>query len=1107
MSGIENKMVESIPNNEKKDALLKLYLEKKKASNTRQEIPPLPTRENIPLSFGQERLWFLYRLEQKNPIYNRPVILRFRGKLKIAILEASINKIVDRHETLRTIFPEVNGVPVQRVQAPIEIELLIEDLIHYPENKRLAIAKKRVVMMANEPFDLETGPLVREKLYRLGLEDHILAFITHHIVFDAWSETLFVNEIAAYYEAFENQQPDGLPRLPIQYGDYAQWQRDQVKGEAYQNKLAYWVKQLKDVQVLELPLDQPRPASQSFEGGIYSFELPASLTRALKDFSKQEGITLFMTLLASFQVLLHRYTGKEDFVVGSPVAGRQQMDTEKLIGVFINTIAIRANLAGNPTFREYLLRTRKVILEALSYQDTPFEKVVEVTQPERMQDRHPLFQVLFNFENIPQPTEKVSNLKIERIEISLEGSQFDLSLEIIERNNKLIGTVRFNTDLFFPDTIQRISAHYRNLLEVILTKPKQKIGTLPLLSKIEQHQILVRWNNTHAEYPSNYCIHELFEKQVERIPDHLAVISPPDIGRKESEKFLTYRELNERANQLAHYLRKLGVGADDLVTICMERSLELIVGILGILKAGGAYVPLDPSYPEERLLTMVEDIGGKVIITQKNLAKIFFYKERPVICLDSDWGKILTENIENPVLNTTSGNLAYVIYSSGSTGMPKGIMIGHKSLVNYIWFGLNEYSINEGSNILQFSSISFDMSVAEIFSGLISGASLILRSEEMVYSISSFFEVCDKYQISHLKLPTPFWAQVSHALDGNQIRFPASLKWISAAGDRLKKEDILPWQKYRTNHPVLVNEYGPSETTGSTTYFILSVNDVFTSQPPIGRPIPNVQTYILDEHLCPLPVGAIGELYIGGSGVGRGYLNQPGLTAEKFIPNPFSTEPGSRFYKSGDLARYLSDGNIDFVGRIDQQVKIRGYRVELGEIESVLGNHEAIKQTIVQAFEHPSGGKYLVAYIILNYGHPADGNEFQKYLKQKLPGFMVPDKYVILDSFPMTPSGKINRLMFPTPKYTRPKLNSQVIAPRTPIEKTLVIIWTEVLGIPVIGVNDNFFELGGHSLMVTQVVSRINQQYPMSLTIRNIFDTPTIADLATVIEEQIKSAS
>ncbi|WAN69719.1 amino acid adenylation domain-containing protein [Moorena producens JHB] len=1076
-----------------KRKLLEHQLKQKlKNTNDKSTITPRENPQSIPLSFSEERMWILDRLEPGNPAYNRPTNIRLTGSLKVNALERAINEIVGRHEVFRTSFPAVDGQPIQAIAPNLTVKLLIIELSHLPSNERETEVKRIAVEEAQHRFDLSKLPLIQAKLLRLSQEENILLLTMHHIIFDGWSAGVLLKELAVHYEAFTTGKSSPLPPLPIQYADFAIWQRQRLQGERLESQLAYWKKQLGgSLPVLELPTDRPRRPVQTFQGAKQNLLLPQNLSDSLKELSLRAGVTLFMTLLAAFQILLYRYTGEEDIIVGTPIAGRDSIEIEQLIGVFINTLVLRTQLNGNFTFSELLAQVREVALGAYAHQDIPFEKLVEELQPERDLSHTPIFQVLFQLKNLPSQVVEVQGLRIDNCQLETGMAMLDLTLEIEEQSTGLSCLFKYNSDLFDATTIERMAGHFQVLLEGIVANPQQPVYQLPLLTETERHQLLVEWNDTATDYPQYQCIHQLFEEQVELTPDAVAVVF--------EDKHLTYRQLNNRANQLAHYLRSLGVVPEVLVGICVERSLEMVVGLLGILKAGGAYVPLDPNYPVERLTYMLADSQVPLLLVKQKLQSGFPEREAQVVCLDKDWSVISGYSKENLASLATSACLAYVIYTSGSTGRPKGVEIEHRSLINFAQASRTEYGINKSDRVLQFASISFDAAAEEIYPYLLSGGTLVLRTEQMLSSVSTFWQTCRQWGITVLDLPTAYWQQMMTELE-TAVKgvFPESVRLVIIGGERALPWLVKNWQKLMDEVPQLVNSYGPTEATVVTALHKIRASDTIQQEVPIGRAIANVQIYILDRHLQPVPIGVPGELYIGGVQLARGYLNRPELTQEKFIPSPFSNEPGSRLYKTGDLARYLRDGNIEFLGRIDNQVKIRGFRIELSEIEATLTEYPQVKEAVVIAREDIPGDKRLVAYFVSGETVPTV-SELRSFLKKKLPDYMVPSAFVTLESLPLTPNGKIDRRGLPAPDISQAS-ETTFVPPNTPTEELLGAIWSQVLGIEKIGIDHNFFELGGHSLKATQVISRIQETFSLEFPLRHLFESPTLRELAKIIE-------
>ncbi|MBF2063676.1 MAG: amino acid adenylation domain-containing protein [Calothrix sp. C42_A2020_038] len=1044
--------------------------------------------ENLPLSFAQQRMWFLYQLDRENPFYNESLQVEIAGVLNIAALQQSINDIILRHEVLRTNFLTVEGKPVQRIHPYSPITLPFIDLQGFND----AEVEKVVTEEVRQPFDLENGSLLRFLLMRLGPDSHRLVLTMHHIITDGWSMGIFLKELSILYHNVVCQVSTPLSKLPIQYPDFAAWQRQWLTEDVLVEQLNYWKQQLAEAPpLLELPYDRPRPSVQTYRGATKEFQIDQNLTKQLQTLSQKSGTTLYTTLLAAYTTLLYRYTGQEDICVGSPFANRNRTEVEPLIGFFVNTLVLRAQIKENPSFLEFLQQLQKIVLNAHAHQDVPFEQVVEVVKPERSPSYNPLFQVMFVLENFSIDAFELPGIRVTPKLVERGISQFDLSLSMWQTQKGLIASWEYNSDLFDADTVVRMASNFETLLKSIATNPEQRISELSLLTDKEQHQILVEWNNTYTEYP-NKTIHQMFEEQVQRTPEAIALES--------AEEKLTYEELNLRANQLAHHLQSLGVAPDVLVGLCVERSQYMIIGLLAILKAGGAYVPLDPNYPQERLAYMLKDSQVSVLLTQQHLIDLLPDGAK-VVCLDID--AIYRDGThQNPVTGVRPENLAYIIYTSGSTGKPKGVMIEHQSLVNFIEAAKVEYAIGFGDRVLQFASISFDVAAEEIYTCLTSGGTLVLRTDEMISSVSIFLQKCHEWQLTVLDLPTAYWHQLTSELVTTGQILPTTVRLIIIGGEAVLAETLKLWQEYVNNKltqsPLLINAYGPTETTVEATTFNLSrfvLDNVL--QIPIGRPIGNVQTYILDKYLQPVPIGVPGELYIGGAGLAREYLNRPELTVEKFIQNPW--QKSQRLYKTGDIVRYLPDGNIVFLGRIDNQVKIRGFRIELGEIETALTAHPEIKEAVVIVREDEPGKKRLVAYVVMSEMSHLTAlqiqNTLRDFLKQKLPDYMAPSVFVILDVLPLTPTGKIDRRALPTPSVNID--SERFVAPRTPREETLAAIWKDVLKLKQIGIHDNFFELGGDSIISIQIIARANQ-VGLKLTPKQLFQHQTIAELASV---------
>jgi amino acid adenylation domain-containing protein len=1047
-------------------------------------------------SFSQQRLWLLDQLEPGTSTYNTHKAIRLSGALDAGALQRSLGEIVSRHEALRTTFTAVDGEPVQVIAPSMDVELSTEDLSGLPQAEREARATRSAGEEARRPFDLERGPLVRARLLRLGEEEHLLLYTMHHIVTDGWSTGVFWRELGALYEAFSSGEPSPLVEPAIQYADFAVWQRGWLTGEVLEEQLGYWRHQLSDLPALELPTDRPRPAAvQAHRGARQRLELPEGSTRALKELARMEGATLFMVLLAAFQVLLSRYSGQEDIAVGTPIAGRNRPGDEGLIGRFVNTLVMRTDLSGDPTFRELLGRVREAALGAYDHQDLPFERLVEELQVHRDLSRVPLSPVMLALQNVPRESLQLPGLNLEQQEVEGGTVKYDLFFSMSEEKG-LKGGLAYNADLFDEAMIGRMVGHFRTLLEGIVAAPDRHLSELPLLTEEELHQLLEEWNGTETPYSQDRCIQELFEEQVERTPDAVAVVF--------EEQQLTYRELNRRANQLAHHLRALGVGPGVLVGICAERSVEVVVGLLGILKTGGAYVPLDPAYPKERLSFMLEDARAPVLLTQERLVGGLPEHVATVVRLDADWPVIAQEAEENPTSGTAADDLAYVIYTSGSTGRPKGVMIEHRALSSYVAAAIAAYEITASDRVLQLASLSYDGSVEEVFPCLTSGATLVLRSDRMIDSMQRFGRECGERAISVLFMPTAFWHELVSAFEREKLTLPPSVRLVSFGGQKALAQRVAQWHEGQTATPArLFNTYGPTEATVVATLCELrpeAGQGNAKREVPIGRPLGDTRVYILDGNLNPAPIGVPGELHIGGSCLARGYLNRPELTSERFIPDPFSDAPEARLYKTGDTARWRSDGNIEYVGRIDDQVKIRGFRVEPAEVEATLEEHAALQGVAVVVRNDSSGDERLVAYMV-PHRHPAPTvGELRGYLKERLPEYMVPSAFVTLEALPLTPNGKIDRRALQAPDPAGLRAENAYAEPRTRAEEVLAGIWEEVLGLGRVGIHDDFFELGGHSLLATRVVSRVGDALRVELPLRYLFETPTVAGLAERIE-------
>ncbi|MGB6479856.1 MAG: amino acid adenylation domain-containing protein [Candidatus Sulfotelmatobacter sp.] len=1037
---------------------------------------------SIPLSIAQQQVWLHGQLAAGVPLYNEVLILERVGPLEREALDRSFAEIIRRHETLHTTFAVEDGSPAQIIAEHHEMELPITELSGSTSQNREASVLRIATEEARQLFDLTKGPLIRARLLRLSKQNHILVVTLHTIIADEWSLSILSDELATLYEAYSAGEPSPLPDLPIRYADYLHSQRDWLQGDVLDSHISYWRKRLADLPVLELPTDRARPQVQGFRGARESLQLPRNLSESLKDLSELESVPFFVTLLAAFQTLLSRYTGQRDVVVGSIAPGREEVGTENLIGLFAHTVLIRTEIERDATFRELLGRVSDLWQRDCEYQNMPFDRLVGEFQLGRDLSRNPLFQVLVSF--TPPMSAARGGWEIMNLEVDDSAAKVDLQLQLCDRAaDGIFARFTYNTDIFDAATIRRMAGHFQRLLEGVVANPDQRLSKLPLLTQPETHQLLAERNNTRTNYPKDRPLHHLFESQVDRTPEATAVAF--------GNESLTYRELNQRANQLAHHLVSLGVGPDVLVGILVERSLEMVVGLLGILKAGGAYVPLDPAYPSERIAFMLEDSEVAVLLTQRHLLETISDSRARVVVLDTDWHEIATAQTDNPVHRSGAENLAYVIYTSGSTGKPKGVQIPHRALVNFLTSMSHTPGMTEADRLLSVTTLSFDIAGLELYLPLIVGAAVEIVSREVS---SDGYQLLSKLVSSGATVmqatPVTWRMLIEAGWEGTP-----NLK-ILCGGEAISRK--LATQLLQRGGS-LWNMYGPTETTiWSTCCRIASEHEPIV----IGRPIANTEIFILDELLQPVPIGVAGELHIGGEGLARGYLKRPELTAEKFIASPFAQHPDARLYKTGDLARYRPNGDIECLGRIDHQVKLRGFRIELGDIESALRQHRGLNDTVVVAREDTPGDKRLVAYFVPSQEAPATVGELRDFLKEKLPKYMVPAVFVALEAMPLTPNGKVNRRALPAPEQTSLAPSENFAAPTNDLEFQLVTIWQEVLGVRPIGIRDSFFELGGNSLVAVRLMQRIEQAFGKHLSIATLFQAPTIEQLAGILRQK-----
>ncbi len=1090
----------------------------------------------FPVSYAQKALWLMSRFEPLSAAYNIATAFRLTGTLDVDVLERCLNEIVRRHEVLRTTIAMIEERLVQIVYPSHSLRIASVELGHLHEHERALRVTQLATEHAQEPFDLSRLPLIRVKLLRLTPSEYVLLLSMHHIIADGWSVGVFVRELATLYRSFSAGQSSPLSELSLQYADYAIWQEEWLKGEVLETQLSYWRRQLAGMPaVLELPSDRSRPAVESFKGETYSVALSTNLTTKLKALSRREDTTLFMTLLAAFQTLLYRYTGQPDVVVGSPIANRNQAEIEQLIGFFVNTLVMRTDLSGNPRFNELMQRVREMTLAAYEHQDMPFERLVEELQPERDLSRSPLFQVMFILQNTPGAELELGGLSLSRMEVDNRTAKFDLTLSMLEEaGGGLSGSLEYNTDLFDASSIWRLADHFEVILSAIVAEPQQRIEDLPLMSSLEREQVVVKWNRTAESYGQDQCFDQLFDEQVARTPEAVAV--------QYAGEYLNFAELNARSNQLAHYLRSLGVGADTLVGICVERSLEMVVGLLGIMKSGAAYVPLDPAYPQQRVALVMADSEIAVLLTQRHLVSQLPVAGVDVVCLDSDWETISRQSEQTPARISTAANLAYTIYTSGSTGQPKGVQISHRALTNFLCSVQREPGFTADDVLISVTTLSFDMAGLELYRPLMIGARLVIASRETAADGRELAQAIADSGATVMQATPATWRMLLDA------EWAGSKKLKMVCGGEALSGELA--QKLLARGAELWNIYGPTETTIWST--LKRVEQVSRGIVELGRPIANTQIYILDGRQQPVPVGVPGELYIGGDGLARGYIHRADLTAERFVPDPFSEEGGRRLYRTGDRARYLADGQIEFLGRLDHQVKIRGHRIELGEIEVALEQHPSVGEAIVVARSEADGDQRLVAYVVadpatemaaaaempetaaqhaevtsqwqmawdqtyaqaaappadptLNFsgwnssytGAPSLEPRLRNYLGERLPSYMIPSAFVLLSQMPLTPNGKVNRREL-AQLAVGAVTEETYVAPRNEIEESVAATWAEVLGVSQVGVQSNFFELGGHSLRATQVISRLNKRFGVELSLRSLFQAPTVAALAEKI--------
>lgn len=1052
-----------------------------------------------PLSPGQEAMWLICQIAPESVAYNIFITAKIHAYLEIAVVNRVWQKIIEKHPILRTTYTSYEGKPVQQVNQQENFKVEVIDASDWSEDQLV----EKIYAIADRPFNLEKDSVLRVNLFTRSAAEHILLLTMHHIAGDMWSYNLLLSEFQALYpeevEQFSQQQTETAPDSWNEnktYANFVQWQAAMLSGNRGEKLWQYWQQQLAgELPILHLLPDKPRPPVKTYQGASYIVKLDEQLTEKLRYLASASNTSLYQILLTAFYVQLYRYTNQTDILIGSPMRGRTAKEFKEIVGYFSNLTVLRVSVQENATFTELLAQVGKIVRQAQKHQDYPFSLLADKLQPQRDTSRSPLCQVSFAWQALTWCEAKNNSLHLQKSLLRMEpylkgqrGGHLDLSLMVREAKGEIEPCWQYNTDLFDAATIERMAKHFVRLLNSIVLNPQQPISQLLMLTEVEQQQLLFEWNNTQADYPLDKCIHQLFEEQVERTPDNIAVVF--------EDQQLNYRELNARANQLAHYLQNLGVGPDVLVGICVERSLEMMVGLLGILKAGGGYLPIDPEYPTERLLYILQDAQVRVLLTQKHLIAGLPKHQSELVCLDTDWSFITQAQESNPCCEVQPENLAYAIYTSGSTGEPKGVMIQHSSVVN-LAHGLHQaiYAHHQISplRVSINGSLAFDTSVKQIIQ-LIYGHSLNIVPEKVRFDGHAMLSYLRQQKIDVLDC-TP--SQLRLLISVGLLDSDNHHQSVLVGGEAIDESMWATLAKAQNIN--FYNVYGPTECTVDTTICLITAN----LKPVIGRPIANVQTYILDEYLQPVPVGVPGELHIGGAGLARGYLNCPELTNEKFISHPFHQTTESRLYKTGDLARYLPDGNIEYLGRIDNQVKIRGFRIELGEIEAVLSQHNYVETTCVTAREDSPGIKRLVAYIVPPKNVTPSTNELRQFLKARLPDYMIPTAFVTLETLPLTPNGKLDHRALPEPNL-RGEIELNFVAPRNLEEEILATIWSQVLRVEPVGIYDNFFELGGDSILTIQIITRARKA-GLELTPKQLFTHQSIAELATVAKRVTES--
>lgn len=1074
----------------RKKAILDALLRQEGLSSAEDKIPRRQESGPAPLSFAQQRLWFFDQFEPASFAYNLITAVSLSGAFDVTALQKAFDEMVRRHEALRTTFDFRDGQPVQIIHDHHSIPLRCIGAMHLPEGQQRQQIQDLLREQALQPFDLRKGPLLRATLVQQATDQHVLILAIHHIVSDAWSMNVLVREITLLYRTFAGGGVPDLPPLPVQYADFAVWQRNWLQGEILAQQLEYWKAQLGHAPaILELPADHPRPVVQTYNGADFTFGLPPALSQSLKVLCRKEDATLYMVLLACFKILLHRYTGQQEIIVGSPIANRQRKELEGLIGFFINTLPVRATIAGDLSFREFLQRVRDAALGAYAHQDLPFEYLVEQFQPERNLSHSPLVQVIFSFEVASQPVVDMPGLTATILDKENKAAKFDLSLYASDRGSEIVGTLEYNVDLFKKETIERMAGHLLTVLAAAVSNPAQRISEFPLLTRHERYEILTTWNATDAPYPQHLCAHQLFEAQVRLTPNQTAIVF--------ENQELSYSQLNARANQVARRLAALGSRPGELIGIFMERSLEMVVAVLGIAKSGAACLPLDPAYPKERLAFMLQDSAAAIVVSQQHLASSLPGIATQLLCLDSELTVIAGEDENDLQVAVSPENWLYVIYTSGSTGRPKGVLVPHRVLMNLVAW--HQASPRQSRRTLQFASLNFDISFEEIFSTLATGGTLVVAPQSIRIDVRLLGSYLEEHKVERFHLPGTVMQKLAEEFSSHP-ELLGSVREFMVGGEQLQISRPMVDLFSRLQNCVLYNHYGPTESHIVTSFPLHGAPELWPALPPLGRPIINAELYVLDAYMQPAPIGVPGELYLGGAVLSHGYLKRPDLTAERFVSDPFTSKPGSRIYRTGDVARYLPDGNVEFLGRNDFQVKIRGMRIELGEIEVALKRHPAVREAAVVLAKEGQEGR-LIAYVAFQQDQAASSKQLREFLHESLPDHMLPSGFVVLQTFPFTPSGKIDRMALPA-LGKESELSEGFVVPRTDLEEVLAGIFAEVLQVERVGIMDDFFALGGHSLLATQISSRVREALHTELSVRKIFEEPTVSGLSRLMLEQ-----